>query len=75
MVRLRRFFNNGPSPSGPHGFIERRDGRSALALGAANADLQMAAPLAVADASLRAAHCALSGCGRPREDPIHSPSQ
>jgi len=35
----------------------------------------MAAPLALADASLRSIHCARPGCGKPREDSIHWPSE
>lgn len=31
--------------------------------------------LASATAYLRATRCALPGCGKPREDPIHSPAE
>jgi hypothetical protein len=75
MFRPRRSSNSGPGPSGPHRFVEPSDARSALALGAVQRGLQMASPLAVADASLRVSRCALSGCGKTRDDPIHSPSE
>jgi hypothetical protein len=75
MFRLRRPSKKGQTSSGPHGFIEPRDARSALALGSVQGGLQMASSLAVADASLCESHCALSGCGKPREDPIHWPSE
>jgi hypothetical protein len=53
----------------------REDTRSALALGGLQKGLQQATPIAVADASLRDAHCAVPGCGKSREDPIHSPAE
>lgn len=58
--------------SGPHHFVEPEDTRSGLAIGAVQGGLQMAAPLAVADASLRTAHC--GRCGKSREDSIHWPT-
>lgn len=57
--------------SGPHHFVEPRDTRSGLAMGAVQGGLQMAVPMAVADASLRTAQC--GRCGKPREDSIHGP--
>ncbi len=75
MFRLRRPSRKGLSSSGPHGFSEPADARSALALGSVQGGLQMASPLALADASLRESLCALSGCGKPREDPIHWPGE
>ncbi len=61
----------GGGPSGPHRFVEPDDARSGLALGAMQPGLQMATPLAVADASVRAVRCAMKGCGKAREDTIH----
>jgi hypothetical protein len=75
VVRLGRSQKVRSSASGPHHFVEPGDTRSGLALGALQRGVQMASPLAVADASLRAAYCALSGCGRPREDSIHWPHE
>ena len=75
MLRFRRVPHSSPSPSGPHTFVAPKDARSGLALGSVQRGLQMASPLAVADASLRAPHCAVSGCGKAREDPIHAPSE
>ena len=60
-------------PSGPHRFVEPADPRSGLALGATQASLQIGPALAITDASLRVKRCALAGCGKPREDPIHEP--
>jgi hypothetical protein len=58
-------------PSGPHRFVDPADPRSGLALGALQPNLQMGPALALTDASLRIAHCAMRGCGKPRQDPIH----
>jgi hypothetical protein len=63
-------------PSGPHPFVRPDDSRLGLALSAAGTPgLQMGSRLALADASVRApeARCALGGCGKLREDPIHRP--
>lgn len=62
--------------SGPHAFVEPPDARSGLALGAvATSGLQMGGMTSVADASLRVARCDASGCGKPRQDPIHWPGE
>ncbi len=60
-----------PGPSGPHRFVEPDDTRTGLALGALQPNLQLGPALAVTDASLREARCAMPGCGKVREDPIH----
>jgi hypothetical protein len=62
-----------PDPGQHHPFRETDDpGIVALASGGGfrggNADLQR---LAVTTATLRGTRCALAGCGKPREDPIH----
>ena len=75
MARFRRAPQEQPSPSAAHAFVEPADTRSGLALGSVQPGLQMAAPVTVADASLRAARCALAGCGRDRDDPVHAPSE
>ena len=75
MVRRGRSQKVHSSASGPHHFVEPEDARSGLAIGALQRGLQMASPLAVADASLRTAYCALPGCGRSREDSIHWPRE
>jgi hypothetical protein len=72
MVRSRRPHDAAHGgASAPHAFVEPEDPRSGLAAGAVQGGLQMASPLAVAGASLRVARCALGGCGKPRQDPIH----
>ena len=58
-------------PSGPHRFVEPDDARAGLALGALQPNLQLGPALAVAEASVREARCAMQGCGKVREDPIH----
>ena len=58
-------------PSGPHQFVEPDDPRSGLALGAAQASLQVGPAIALADASLREVRCAQPGCSKLRADPIH----
>jgi hypothetical protein len=75
MIRLRRTPKARPSASGPHHFVEPGDSRSGLAAGSVQSGNQMAAALAVAAAGLRPANCGLSGCGKPRQDPIHWPSE
>jgi hypothetical protein len=75
VFRFRRSPKGRPSASGPHDFAPPTDARSGLALGSFREDVPMAAAFAVAAASLRTAHCALPGCGKPREDPIHWPSE
>ena len=75
MVRFGRVPHEQPSPSALHTFVEPADARSGLALGSVQPGLQMASPVTVADASLRAARCALSGCGKDRDDPVHAPSE
>ena len=62
-------------PSGPHRFVDPADVRSGLALAAMQPNAQMGPALAVTEASLRGARCAMAGCGKPREDPIHEPSE
>jgi hypothetical protein len=75
MVRFRHAATHHPSPSAQHRFVEPGDSRSALALGSLQPGLQVATPLAVADASMRLAHCAVPGCGKERDNPIHAPSE
>jgi len=62
--------------SGPHRFVEPEDNRLGLAMSSARAPgTGMASSLAMTDASVRAggARCAMPGCGKAREDPIHLP--
>jgi hypothetical protein len=73
VVRLGRSQKVRSSASGPHDFVEPKDARSGLAIGALQRGLQMASPLAVADASLCTAYC--GRCGRSREDSIHWPRE
>lgn len=73
MVTLRRTPAVKATASGTHDFVTPPDGRSGLALGASQAGAQMTTPMAVASASLDDARCALTGCGKPRRDPIHWP--
>jgi hypothetical protein len=62
-----------PGPSAPHEFVPPPDVRSALALGSTQPDTQIGPAIAVTAASVRDDHCALPGCGKSREDPIHQP--
>ena len=73
MSLLRRSSRTVPGPSGPHPFVEPEDVRSYLALSATQPGAQMTSSFAVAGASVRPTHCALAGCGKSREDPIHRP--
>jgi hypothetical protein len=74
MLRPRRSPKISPYPSGRHDFVEGEDVRSALSLTSTLGGYQAVSAAAVANASLRESRCALSGCGKPREDPIHWPS-
>jgi hypothetical protein len=74
MARLPRSSETGLDPSGQHHFVEAEDVRPALALYSTR-DSQNVSQIAVANATLRAFGCALSGCGRPRDDPIHGLSE
>jgi hypothetical protein len=75
VVRLGRSQKVRIGAGGPHDFVEPGDTRSGLAVGARQRDLQMAAQVAVADASLRTAYCALPAGGRPGGDSIHWPRE
>ena len=62
--------------SGPHRFVEPEDNRLGLAMSAARAPGSgWGRSVAMTDATVRArdARCAMPGCGRPREDPLHIP--
>ncbi|MGD0862640.1 MAG: hypothetical protein ABSA21_07745 [Candidatus Limnocylindrales bacterium] len=74
MARSRRSSKSDQGPSGPHHFVEAENVRPALALTSTGV-YQMVSEATVANASLRASRCAVSGCGKPREDPIHWPSE
>ena len=75
MARLRRSSETGPGPSGPHHFVEADNVRLALALSSTQPNYGMVSQATVANASVRASRCAVSGCEKPREDPIHWPSE
>lgn len=63
-------------PKRPHAFQETNDpGVAAFASGGASYGGSQAGMLATATSSLRAARCALPGCGQPRQDPIHAPEE
>jgi len=59
----------------PHGFQETNDpGVGAYASGGATTSGSQASMWATTTSNLRATRCALPGCGLPRQDPIHAPS-
>ena len=63
-----------PGSSGPHEFVEPDDPRMGLALGAGSMSGEYGpsvAQISVAGATLREPRCAMPGCGRLRDDPIH----
>jgi hypothetical protein len=66
---FRRKPNALQSASMTHRFVHRDDNRSALALTAST--MPQVATTAVADASLREYPCAVPGCSKPKDDPIH----
>ena len=61
-------------PKRPHPFQETNDpGVGAFASGGATQSGSQINMLATTTSSLRAARCALPGCGLERHDPIHAP--
>ena len=79
MSRSRRSPERG-SMSGPHGFVEPPDPRLGLALGAGQSagrggpGSSIGSAL-IAGVSTWPVRCALTGCGKEREDPIHWPAE
>ena len=62
-------------PKRPHAFHETNDpGVGAYASGGATTSGSQASMWATTTSNLRATRCALPGCGLPRQDPIHAPS-
>jgi hypothetical protein len=60
-----------PNASERHRFVEPEDSRVALSMTAVNPDYAQVASITVATATLREYPCALPGCSRPKDDPIH----
>ena len=61
------------APARVHPFHETNDaGLSVVASGSGGYSGNTANTLAVTTGFLRATRCALPGCGKPRQDPIHA---
>ena len=62
--------------SGPHEFVEPEDPRLGISLGTGQqSGRSSSVGMAIlAEASTRAPRCALPGCGKERQDPIHWPA-
>ena len=61
------------APARAHAFQETNDaGLAAFASGGSGYSGSEANMLAVTTGYLRATRCALPGCGKPRQDPIHA---
>ena len=75
MVRWRGSANReGTNPKRAHSFQETNDaGLSAFASGGSSYSGSQVNMLAVTTGHLRSTRCCLSGCGLPRQDPIHAP--
>jgi hypothetical protein len=76
MARSARTTERLGGTSGPHAFVEPDDNRLGLAMSAVRAPGAGWAPsVAMTDATVRThgVGCALPGCGRGREDPVHVP--
>jgi hypothetical protein len=71
MARLRRSSETGSGPSGSHHFVDADNVRLGLALLSSQPNYGMVSQATVANASVRASRCSMSGCGKPRKDPIH----
>jgi hypothetical protein len=64
------------APAIAHPFHETNDaGLSAFASGGSGFSGSEANMLAVTTGFLRATRCALPGCGKPRQDPIHAAAE
>jgi hypothetical protein len=66
--------------SGPHAFVRPPDPRMGMALGAGHTHQMggssgMLPSLLIAEATLRTERCAVPGCGKDRDDPIHWPAE
>lgn len=61
--------------SGPHGFVEPPDPRFGIALGAGQASgrSSVLGMGILTGFSVQPARCALPGCGKERQDPVHWP--
>jgi hypothetical protein len=59
-------------PRGPHRYWDTDDGLAAVMSGSAFESGQAANVLGGTAAFLRSTRCGIPGCGRPRQDPIHS---
>lgn len=77
MFHFRRSPRAGRNSKEVHAFVQPEDTRSGDAMLSQRlpSTMQMVAPIAVAGASIRVGHCAVPGCGKPREDPIHWPGE
>jgi hypothetical protein len=77
MFHLRRSPRIGHNPNQPHDFVQPEETRSGDAVLSQRmpSSMQMISAIAVAGASIRAIHCALPGCEKLRDDPIHLPSE
>lgn len=70
----RRSKPTGDDPARAHSFRETDDaGIGAISAGGPFRTGSTVTSLAMTTAVLRGTRCALSGCGKPREDPIHAP--
>jgi hypothetical protein len=58
-------------PTTQHGFVEPQDPRGGLAVAGVSPMLLQGPSLAMTEASVRPARCAMRGCSRLRDDPIH----
>ncbi len=77
MLRQRRA-STPQGSSGPHEFVPPHDPRLGLAFAAGagqEGQLSSSGALLVAGATVREQRCAMTGCGKLREDPIHWPQE
>lgn len=64
-----------PDPKQHHAFKETNDpGVGAFASGGSTTSGSQVDMLGTTSNFLRATRCAVPGCGKPREDPIHAPA-
>jgi hypothetical protein len=67
----RRKQDRSVGPTTQHRFVEPQDPRGGLAVAGVSSMLAQGPSLAMTDATVRPARCAMRDCGRLRDDPIH----
>jgi hypothetical protein len=71
VIFRRRKQDRSAGPTSQHPFVQPTDPRGGLAVAGVSSMLVQGPALAMTDATVRRARCAMRGCDRLRDDPIH----